>query len=176
MQGVPGVVHDGCQPCQQGSSHSKGPQSPQQVQATLALTLTGRLCLWSSPVYCLSEHPGTCKSPMSQCFFPGCSPGWKGGLPPEVHDYLLCLAGIDLESNGLKPAYKVTDDPLVILVVPVWYASDDGGIVWERLDMAVGQVASEVWNVQTKQKGEENCVLWRPRAADYHLRHIIMKP
>lgn len=32
--------------------------------------------LWSNSLYCLSEHPGTCKSPVFQCLFPGCSRVW----------------------------------------------------------------------------------------------------
>ena len=65
--------------------------------------------------------------------------------------------------------------PPVFLVVPAWYASDDGRIIWERPDLTVVWVVPEVWGVQTKQKGRENCALWRPRA-DYHLGQTVMKP
>ena len=30
-----------------------------------------------------------------------------GGLPPKVHDHVLCLVGVNLESIGLTPVNKV---------------------------------------------------------------------
>ena len=107
---------------------------------------TGRQCSWSSPVCYLGEHPGTCKSPLSQCLFPGCSAVRWGGLSPEVHVLLLllCLASVYLESVGLTPTDKVTDDPFIFLVIPIWYVSDDGRIIWELLDKAVVQIVPEV--------------------------------
>ena len=100
---------------------------------------TGCQCLWSSPVCCLGEHPATFKTPLSQCH--QCS---AGGISSEVHNHLLCLAGVDLESVGLTPADKVTDDPPVFLVVPITYSSNDGRIIWKLLDMAVVRVVPKV--------------------------------
>ena len=56
---------------------------------------------------------------MSQCFSLDAHRCGRGGLPPEVYDHLFCLDVVVLESVGLIPADKVTDDPLVFLVVPI---------------------------------------------------------
>lgn len=51
-----------------------------------------------------------------------------------------------------------------------------GCIIRELLEVAAVCVVSEVRCVQGEEEGGEDCPLWSPCAADYHLRHTVTKP
>ena len=42
--------------------------------------------------------------------------------------------------------------------------------------MAAVRVVSEVRCVQGEEEWGEDCPLWSPRAADYHIRHTVAEP
>lgn len=136
---------------EQSSAHSKGPQSSQHVETTLALLLQDVCVVW--PIYCWGEHPGIYglhHLNVQTLEVHLCS---LGCLPPvEDNDHLLCLNGVELEMVLLTPVDKVSDYSPVLSIVPLRYTPDDGCIIRE-LQEVTAQSCS----------GSPNCTGWRER-------------
>ena len=96
-----------------------------------------------------------------------------GCFPPEVNDHLICLAGVELKLVLLTPAENVPDDHPVFQVVPLRNTTNNGCVVRELLDVAVGGVVCEVRGVEGEKEGGEHHTLRGICAVEHHVRHTV---